>query len=161
MGEDDPSTGPRVGEADSTDPESMLSDMIPAITFNPAKVRAYLEEGFDWLAEKFDSGHWRLTEKQADMLAEPTAELLGGVWTKVAEYLPELLTSTPGATAFVFACAFVLGPKIGQQVAISRQKKTAQAPRASVAPIREQRPYPQGAPVGPITSQVERMEVPE
>jgi len=135
--------------------------MIPDINFDPVKVQRVLEEIFDWLAERFDSAHWKLTERQADMLGEPTAQLLTGVWQKLSLYLPDVLTVTPGATAFLFACTFVVGPKLAQQMAITRSRRqgAAQPQRksASPGPVPVQ-PRHTGA-VGPINDgPVEPME---
>lgn len=105
--------------------------LLPAIGFSEEKTKKYLVETFEWLAERFDSSHWLLTENQADMLAGPTAELLGGIWTKLSVVLPDALVSFPGATAFLLAFSWVIVPKAAQQMAISRARRTGQNPKAT------------------------------
>ncbi len=122
---------------------------MPSITFQAEQVRRVLVEGFDWLADRFDSDHWKLTDNQADMLAGPTSALLGGVWSKLAAHLPDMLVAMPGATAFVFAASVVIVPKVGQQMAISRERKRdGRAPQPQMhRPVQR----PDGHAVGPIT----------
>lgn len=113
-------------EADGGEPGEDPASLMPSISFSEVKTRKYLVETFDWLAERFDSGHWKLTENQADMLAGPTAELLGGVWTKLSVILPDALVSVPGATAFLLAASWVVVPKAAQQMAISKARRAGQ-----------------------------------
>lgn len=168
------STEPRPGEPLTAEAEAQLADLpaiggeaddpggpadvpgadpalIKPIAFNEAKVRKYLVETFDWLADRFDSEHWCLTDNQAEMLAGPTAELLGGVWTKISVILPDALANFPGATAFLVAFSFVVVPKAAQQMAISRArksgKKVAEMPRRPVGvPHRGPAPPPEPPP---------------
>lgn len=114
--------------------------LMPPILFSAEKTEAVLVEIFDWLADRFDSEHWKLTENQAAMLGEPTAQLLGGVWTKLAERLPDILVNTPGAAAFLLAVTVVVVPKTAQQIAISRARKQGRAPQ------KQQQPRPVAVP---------------
>jgi len=136
-----------------------IAALMPDITFDPVKVRRYLIEIFDWAAVKFDSAHWKLTETQSDMLAEPTAQLLGGIWTNLSKFLPDILTSTPGATAFMLACSFVVAPKVAQQMAISRMRRQGfnhqrKKPAGPVAVPHRTEP----GPVGPIAGPAEPLK---
>lgn len=103
--------------------------LMPPILFSAEKTEKVLVEIFDWLAERFDSEHWKLTENQASMLGGPTAELLGGVWTKLAEKLPDILVNTPGAATFLLAVTVVVVPKTAQQIALSRARKQGREPK--------------------------------
>lgn len=120
-------------------PAETGADLLPPILFSTEKTEAVLIEIFDWAAERFDSDHWKLTGNQVRMLGEPTAQLLGGVWTRLAEKLPDILISTPGAAAFLLACTIVIVPKAAQQVAISRARRQGKAPvpprRAASGPV--------------------------
>jgi hypothetical protein len=116
------------GAAIDPDPAGIGSFMA-AIAFEEEDVRDTLGEVFEWLADKFDSDHWELTERQARMLGRPTAQLLNSVWAKLQSKLPDILArwcdETPGATAFIIACGIVVGPKVAKQVTLSRAKKKA------------------------------------
>lgn len=140
------------GEADDPGGPAEVSaagpDLVPTIAFSIAKTEKVLVEIFDWLADRFESDHWKLTDNQVSMLGEPTAQLLGGVWTKLAEKLPDMLVSTPGATAFLFACTVVVVPKAAQQVAVSRARRQGNSPAApgkparGPVPVQPRRPMP-------------------
>ncbi len=156
-------------EEESAAAVSALAGMDPAflqslISFEESDVRAVLEEGFDFLAQRFDSDHWKLTERQSRMLGRPTAQLLSTLWTKLAFLLPEQLAkccaSTPGLAGFVLTSCIVLGPKIATQWSVFRQRHSL--PRASkgngTGPI-AMPSRPQGSPVGPInTAPAEAMQ---
>jgi hypothetical protein len=133
----------------------MLAPNAPGIQFDPEYVRAVLEESFSWVADRFDSAHWLLTERQSKMLTGPTTQLMGSLWTRVQQLLPEWLarwsSETPGLVDCVFAFSLVLGPKIGQQVAISRVRR-AKAARAANTP-RQSAPGPVAG-VGPVAGAV-------
>lgn len=150
--------GEKLDDEESAAAIGALAGMDPAflqglISFDESDVRGVLEEGFDFLADRFDSAHWKLTERQSRMLGKPTAQLLTSVWTKLSYILPaglaEWCASTPGLAAFVLTSTIVLGPKIAQQLAVSRQRGAApkQAIRNAPVPL-----VPRGAagPVGPI-----------
>jgi hypothetical protein len=98
------------------------------ISFSEEDVRGVLEEGFDFLAERFNSEHWKLTERQSRMLGRPTTELLSSLWTKLSFLLPDQLmqwcSSTPGLAGFVLVSSIVIGPKVAQQWSITRQRKS-------------------------------------
>jgi hypothetical protein len=141
---------PPFGESESAD---ILSDLMPKIDFDSREVQDVLEEAFDWMAERFDSAHWKLTERQSRMLGKPTAQLLGSLYAKLSNYLPEILSrwcdSTPGAMAFILASAVVVAPKVAQQVVVSRERRKNFTSRKSASPI-PIRPPSQAGPVGPM-----------
>lgn len=144
--------GAEATDRDDPDEADAVASLLPSISFHEKQVRSVLVEGFDWLAGRFDSTHWKLTENQADMLAGPTAQLLGGVWTKLAVMLPDAMVSTPGATALLFAATVVVGPKIAQQMAISRQRRQGtrpEQPRRAPGPVPVPA-QPRSQAVGPI-----------
>lgn len=127
--------------------------LVPRINFDPEKVRPYLEKIFEFLAARFGSDHWKLDQTESDMLAGPTAELLGGVWTKLLAFLPDAITTVPGLAGFIFAAAVVVGPKIGKQATIRRTYR-----RGEPAPDfvhsngpRPVPPRPKADPVDPAT----------
>lgn len=105
-----------------------VGSALDVIKFSTEKTEKVLIEIFEWLAERFDSEHWKLSDNQVAMLGEPTAQLLGGVWSKLSEKLPDILTQTPGATAFLLACTIVVVPKAAQQVAVSRARRQGKSP---------------------------------
>lgn len=123
------------------------------ISFDAEDVRGVLEEGFDFLAERFDSEHWKLTERQSRMLGRPTTELLTSIWTKLSLLLPDQLaqwcTAMPGLAGFVLTSSIVVGPKIAQQLAVSRQRRAAPKRVIQHGPVPVS---PRVGPVGPIDS---------
>lgn len=129
-------------------PQSASDDAISAlmaqVAFEPQDVQDTLGELFDWLADRFESEHWKLTERQARMLGRPTAQLLNSLWAKLRERIPDILTrwcdETPGAMAFLMACGLVITPKVMQQVSLSRKRTKEKKPTAQ----------PQSKPVQPI-----------
>jgi hypothetical protein len=135
-----------IGSADSLpepedDPNDLGSDAVAAlmaqIAFEPQDVQDTVCEFFDWLSERFQSNHWKLTDRQARMLGRPTAQMLNSIWIKLQTFLPNILArwceETPGATAFILACGIVVAPKVAKQVQISRERRKAkpviQSPR--------------------------------
>lgn len=149
------------------DAAAMAAPAAPSsIVFKPERVRAVLGDSFDWLAEKFDSDHWRLTDNQADMLAEPTAQLLGSAWTHVQRMLPLWLErwsqETPGLMDFVLAFSFVVGPKAAQQFALSRERRRNPKPKQRRAEPRQGAgPQPVPAPEKPAPAAPPDPEGPE
>lgn len=130
-------------------PELAAADirgLLPEITFDERDVRDVLEEMFESAAERFHSDHWKLTERQSRMLGRPTAQLLGSLWQKVGDFLPDILAgwceSTPGLAGVILAGGIVIGPKVAKQFAIARdRKKNVPQPVGSV------RPAPKSGPV--------------
>ena len=140
------------GQAAPPASDDPIAGLMAAIAFEEEDVRDTLTESFEWLAERFKSDHWKLTERQARMLGKPTAMLLNSLWSKLQTILPDILAKwceeTPGATAFILACGIVVVPKVAQQVSISRAKgkATAQArmtrPSNANGPARPPQPRP-------------------
>ena len=116
----------------------MIASMIPQIDFDVDAVRDVLEESFEWLAERFGSDHWKLSERQSRMLGKPTAELLSSLYGKLTAFLPEVIArwceSTPGAAGFILAAGIVVAPKVVQQVAISRSSRARSFEKAREVP---------------------------
>lgn len=145
IGIDDPqpaneSTG--VTESDG----ATVAAMLPEIQFDSQDVQDVLEEAFHWLADRFDSAHWELTEKQARMLGRPTAQLLSTLYQRLPEFLTRWCDATPGLAGLCVSGAIVVGPKIARQVALSRERKKL--------PVANRRPQPApsrpAGPVGPV-----------
>ena len=132
-----------------------FAGLMAAIAFEEQDVKDTLSEMFDWMAERFNSEHWKLTDRQVRILGKPTAQLLNSLWAKLNVILPDILArwcdDTPGATAFILACGIVVGPKVAKQVTISRQRKAANRqmvqPADSHGPARPQQQRPQPQPV--------------
>jgi hypothetical protein len=129
---------PNAGAQQGTESGDAIAALMQQIAFEPQDVQDQLSEFFEWLAERFKSDHWKLTERQARMLGKPAAQLLNSVWTKLQAILPDILArwcdSTPGATAFLLASGIVVVPKIGKQIAISRARAGANAAAKMVQP---------------------------
>lgn len=106
----------------------MIASLMAQVAFEEQDVRDQLEELFEWLSERFQAEHWKLTERQSRMLGRPTAQMLTSIWAKLCTMLPDIIArwceSTPGAAAFIAACGIVIVPKAMKQVTISRQRKT-------------------------------------
>jgi hypothetical protein len=136
-------------------------DAFTKIAFDEGYVADVLEEAYAWAAEKFDSDHWNLTERQSRMLSGPTTELLGSMWMHLQRILPEILarwaSSTPGLMDFALMFGLITGPKAAKQFALSRARRRGpQRPRRPGAPV----PVPprSGGAVGPIQVGVETLE---
>jgi hypothetical protein len=119
-----------------------FSSLLDAIAFEEQDVQDTLGEIFDYLAERFESDHWKLTERQMRMLGRPTAQLLNSIWTKLRTRIPDILAKwcedTPGATAFCLAFGLVVVPKVTKQFVLSRQprvEKVAAPPRKQPAAV--------------------------
>jgi hypothetical protein len=153
--------GPGAGSADVQANDNPVAALMAAVAFEEQDVQDTLGEIFEWMADRFKSDHWELSERQARMLGRPTAQLLNSLWAKLQNKLPDILSrwmdDTPGAAAFFLACGIVLAPKITKQYAISKdRKRTAPMVRASTAhgssqpapkpaaPAPPQQPAPQG-----------------
>ena len=128
-GEADDPGGPADTGAHGDDP---IAALMSQVTFEPPDVQDQLEEFFGWLAERFESDHWKLTDRQARMLGRPTAQLLDSVWAKLCGILPDVIArwcaSTPGATAFLLAAGLVVVPKVAKQITISRSRVSPERP---------------------------------
>ena len=136
-----------IGEAESSAGESGaavgdLAGIIPQIRFNAQTVEKVLREGFDWLADRFGSDHWKLTDNQAEMLGAPVADVLSSLFSKLPDFLTRWCDTTPGLGALVVAGAVVIGPKVATQMAMVREDRR----RAKVAPVSARRAGP--VPVG-------------
>jgi hypothetical protein len=127
-----------------------IAGVIPQIQFKTKTVEKVLREGFEWLANKFGSDHWLLTDNQAEMLGEPTAELLSSLFSKLPDFLTRWCDTTPGLAGLVVAGVVVIGPKVAAQVALVRVEKNSQF---TPAPSRKSGPQPvRSAPVGDAMS---------
>jgi hypothetical protein len=105
-----------------------VSDFMAEMVFEEQDVKDALCEIFDWLAEKFDNGNWKLTERQTRILGKATFQLSTSLWSRLQQLLPDLIArwceSTPGAAAFVGALGIVVVPKAWNQVKVSRERKS-------------------------------------
>jgi hypothetical protein len=138
---DDPG-GPGDVSMHETIEDDPIKALMAQVAFEDQDVQDMIAEFFDWLAERFKSDHWKLNERQARMLGRPAAQLLNSMWSRLMDYLPEILSrwceETPGATAFILACGIVIVPKVTQQVRISRERK-----KEKIKPIAAPAPRPQ------------------
>jgi hypothetical protein len=138
-----------IGSASEDEPGSTGEDaeavagLMAMVAFEPEDVQDTVCEFFEWLAVRFESDHWKLTDRQARMMGRPTAQLLNSLWARLQAVLPDILArwceQTPGATAFILACGIVVVPKVGKQIAISRERRKAK-------PFVEPAPRPQPVP---------------
>jgi hypothetical protein len=123
IGPGEPGEGGASTVDDAGDP---IAALMAQVAFETQDVQDTLCELFDWLGERFESDHWKLTDRQARMMGRPTAQLLNSIWAKLQNLLPDILArwceETPGATAFILACGIVVAPKIGKQIVISRER---------------------------------------
>jgi hypothetical protein len=123
-----------------------IAALMAQVAFEPQDVQDVLGELFDWMAERFESDHWKLTERQARMIGRPTAQLLNSMWSRLQNYLPDILSKwceeTPGATAFIMACGIVIVPKVSQQVKISRERAAKEKPLVRDVPPTPRPPAP-------------------
>jgi hypothetical protein len=130
-----------------------IAGLIPEIQFDQADVEDVLEEAFGWMAKKFESDHWKLTDRQSRMLGRPTTQLLTSLWSKVGAFLPEMLArwceTTPGLAGFILAGGIVVGPKVAHQFALSRSRRE-KTPVRAVGSMQANRPGP--IPVAPHRS---------
>lgn len=124
-----------------------VADMLPEITFDPSDVQDVLRESFHWVAERFDSAHWELTESQARMLGKPTAQLLSTLYSRLPDFIIRWCDSTPGLAGLCVTGAIVIGPKVAQQVAISRERRKTPKP---VNRPPQTVPIPRRPPPGPV-----------
>lgn len=147
----------RISESsDSAD----IAALLDAVAFEEEDVRETVEEFFDFLAERFRSEHWRLTERQSRMLGRPAAQLANAIWAKLKLRIPDILArwcdSTPGATAFLMAAGIVVVPKVMTQVRLSRGKgRTADRPQpqpraGEPEPRKSAAPHATGPSIGPV-----------
>lgn len=124
-----------------------IAALMAQVAFEPQDVQDVLAEFFDWMAERFASDHWKLTERQARMLGRPAAQMLNALWVRLQQYIPDILgrwcEETPGAMAFIVACGIVVAPKITRQVQISRE-------RAKAKPLVQDKPQPKPPQPQPI-----------
>ena len=124
-----------VGPADD-DP---IAALMAQVAFEEQDVRDTMEEFFDRLSERYKSEHWKLSDRQSRMLGRPASQMLNAVWIKLQVYLPSIIgrwcEETPGASAFILACGFVIVPKVTKQIKLSRERK-------STAPVRGSGPQP-------------------
>jgi len=127
--------------------------VFSSIRFEQSNVADVLEEAHAWLAQKFESDHWLLTERQSRMLSGPATELLDSVWVHLQRLLPAILArwaeSTPGLMDFVLVLGLIEGPKIAKQFAVSRERRMG-----------KRRPAPRPGPgiVEPMRAAVEPMD---
>lgn len=121
------------GEADTA--PDQVSDQAPdmpaalMLVFRESDITDVVDSLFDMLADIFKSDHWKLRPEQAQRLGGPLAEILNASRSSISASLPDVLAKwmmeTPGAVAFLFACATVVGPRIKDQMKISRERKQA------------------------------------
>lgn len=128
---------------DGSEAGEAVSELMAMVAFEPQDVQDTLTEFFDWMAERFESDHWKLTERQQRMMGRPTAMMLNSLWGKLQRLLPDILArwceQTPGATAFILACGIVVVPKVGKQIGISRERRQSK-PRVAEMPKRTPSP---------------------
>lgn len=164
IGDSEPDAPAPRAVIDSGDAAAVVSSvaMLEMVVFEEGDVREVLEETFSFLAGRFGSEHWLLTERQSRMLGRPATVLANAVWDKLKVRLPDILgrwcETTPGAAAFLLAAGIVITPKVITQVRLSRSaKQTPRQPEPSAesAPVhRSPRPAPAPGPHIPVMTGV-------
>jgi hypothetical protein len=141
------------GTSSAPGADDPIAALMAQVAFEEQDVKDTLCEFFDWMAERFESEHWRLTDRQTRMLGRPTSLLLNSLWAKLQTMLPDVLArwceSTPGAMAFMTAAGFAIFPKVMTQVKISRERKRAR-------PVIIENPKPQQPKSAPAPAPAER-----
>ena len=116
-----------IHEVDSPN-DDPIAALMAQVAFEEQDVKDTLEEFFDWLAERYKSEHWKLTDRQSRMLSRPASQMANAVWLKLQAYIPSIIgrwcEETPGATAFILACGLVVVPKVTKQIKLSRERKS-------------------------------------
>lgn len=109
------------------DESNPIAALMESVAFEEEDIRDTLGELFDWLATRFESDHWKLTERQSRMLAKPAAMMANSLWARLQQYIPDIIArwceTTPGAMAFITSAGLVLVPKVRQQVKVSRARR--------------------------------------
>lgn len=118
---------PGASSADVQHIDDPMAALMAQVAFEEQEVKDYLCEFFDRLSDRFDSDHWMLTDRQANLLAKPSAMMANALWAKLMAIMPDILgrwcESTPGASAFLLAVGIVVVPKVTVQVKLSRERK--------------------------------------
>jgi hypothetical protein len=125
--------------------ESISSDdvreLMEMVAFEEEDVKELLEEFHEFLAEYFESDHWKLTDRRSRMLGRPLTLLVNSLWKKLSTIIPDIIArwceSTPGAMAFISACGIVYVPMGLKQVRLSRARRSGDVPKTE--PKNEQR----------------------
>lgn len=119
--------GEVVGEQEAEITSDEIRELMVTIQFAEEDVKAFLGEAFDWMAELMGSDHWKLTERQSRMLAGPLARVMGSIWLKLLERLPDVIVKwceqTPGAAAFLLTLGIVVLPKGTKQIRIWKERR--------------------------------------
>jgi hypothetical protein len=119
------------GEPGGGGEDDAIAALMAQVAFEPQDVQDTICEFFEWLAERFQSHHWKLSDRQARMLGKPSAILANAMWSKLSALLPDIIgqwcESTPGATAFLFAFGIVVVPKVKKQFSLSRERARERA----------------------------------
>lgn len=109
--------------------ENGVSALMAQVTFEEEDVREGLEMLFALFAEWRQIEDWKLTANQSRILGRPCAQMINAIWLKLQGRMPgwveRWLSETPGAAAFLLACAIVVGPKVSKDIAISRERRNA------------------------------------
>jgi len=127
IGDGEPAVRVDINDTDEPSPEGFAATPgTVAIVVKEKYVRLAFEAAYKALAKFFDSEHWLLDSDEARALAEPSSLLL-------ARLLPLWFTrwaeSTPGALDLLFAMAIINGPRIAEQVELSRERRGRPRPQ--------------------------------
>ena len=120
-----------LGEPVEPPGDDPIAALMAQVAFEPQDVQDMIEELFNFLAERFNSEHWKLTSTQSRILGRPAAQLANALWKRLQNYLPDILgrwcEETPGAMAFIIACGIVVAPKVTKQISLSRERAQSTA----------------------------------
>ena len=146
----DPDAPEQAAAAEPSITSDEVTALMALVTFEEQDVKDTLCELFDWIAERMQSDHWKLTERQARMLGGPTTQLINSLWGKLMQRLPDVIVAwcerTPGAAAFLLSFGLVVVPKGMKQIAVSRERRAVKAEVKSPEPAkhREAKQEPNG-----------------
>lgn len=135
-----------------------MVEFLQSMGIDEDDMQEWLSEGCDFLSEKFDSAHWKLTDRQGRMLAKPYTACANKIWIKLLDWLPDFLSnlakSSPEAAAMVISSAVVFGPKVAKQFVLSRSRKELPKKPAEDKP-QQVKEVPKPKPAAPAKGEIE------
>lgn len=143
---------PGAGELDE------MVEFLQSMGIDEDDMQEWLSEGCEFLAERFKSEHWKLTDRQGRMLAKPYTACANKLWIKMLDWLPDFLSNlakaSPEAAAMVISTAVVFGPKVAKQFVLSRSRKELPKKSAEDKP-QQVKEVPKPKPAAPAKGEIE------
>jgi hypothetical protein len=128
-----------------------IAAMVDSLVIKPEHVDVLIEGLFKGASWFFDSDHWLVSPLEARVLSQPGAEMLNYIWLshrdEISNRFVEWMLSTPGALGLIMGGGIILGPRIVQQVKVSRERRPAvSVPRQPAPDAPQTRPAPRPVP---------------